>query len=194
MNIKNLVLGIGIVVVFALVLWQGIEAFYPSPKYDDFCSVNRFDYPKIIPSGIQCASSQQLQAQEQQCYQDKGQPVYEYDDNGCQISIKECDYCNKEYESARDAHSKIVFVISIIVAFIAIIFGYAILSIEPVGSALLGSGIWAIFYGTLINWRNFTEIWRFLLLLIALILLILIAYRLNSQKKKSFWQKIGLKK
>ena len=27
MNVKNLILGIGIVIVFALVLWQGIEAF-----------------------------------------------------------------------------------------------------------------------------------------------------------------------
>lgn len=194
MNIKNFVLGIGIVIVFALALWQGIEAFYPSPKFDDFCSANRFEYPKAITSETQCTSSQQIQTQEQQCYQNKGQPVYEYDERGCAVSVKECDYCNKEYESARDAHSKIVFVISIVVAFIAIILGYAILSSEPVGSALLGSGIWAIFYGTLINWRNFTEIWRFLILFLALVLLILIAYRINTQKKKTFWQKIRLRK
>src|SRR3989338_6194448 len=81
MKIKNLVLGIGIIIVFALALWQGIEAFYPSPKYDSFCNATRLSYTKIISPGVQCTSSQQLQIQEQQCYQNGGQVTYEYSSN-----------------------------------------------------------------------------------------------------------------
>lgn len=199
MNVKNLVLGIGIVIVFALVLWQGIEAFYPSPLYENFCKNREFEISpaKPLPSGItlNCTFSKTLQEEEQQCYSQKGRPIYEYDNNGCAIAIKECDMCQKQFDDAMNQHSKIVFFVALIVGIITLIVGYAILSIEPVGSALIGSGIWSFFYGTVVNWRNFTNIWRFLLLLLALVLLIWIAIRLNTQKQaKGFWQKVGLRK
>ena len=199
MRVKNLVLGIGIVVVFALALWQGIEAFYPSPQYDDFCSgVDRFSAPYPAKAdgnyATNCTFSRELQEQQTQCYADGGQPIFEYDDNGCTIAIKECDFCQKYFDEAQDKHAKYVFFISLIVAVITIIVGYSILSIEPVGSALIGSGIWAIFYGSVINWRNFSNIWRFLLLLLALILLIWFAVRLNTREEKGFWQKLGFRR
>ncbi len=197
---KNIILGIGIVVVYALVLWQGIEAFYPTPQYDDYCKSGRFEssYPKAYPYGYEqnCTFPAALREQETQCYAEKGQPVFDYDDNGCTVGFQACDFCNKEFEEAMDAHSKIVFIISIIIGVIVLIVGYSILSIEPVGSALIGGGIWAIFWGAAINWRNFSDIWRFLLLLVALILIIWFAIMLNraAAQKKGFWQKLGIKK
>ena len=197
-NVKNLVLGIGIVVIYALVLWQGIEAFYPSPQYDDFCKAGRFDtyYPaKPIAVGEpNCTFSRELQDKQNQCYTDKGQPVFEYDERGCTVDVKECDYCQRDFEKAQDAHSKIIFIIAIIIGVITLIVGYGVLSTEPVGSALIGSGIWAIFWGAAINWRNFSSVWRFLLLLVALVLVIWFALRLNKPGKKSVWQKLGIKK
>jgi len=164
MNIKNLILGIGIVVVFALVLWQGIEAFAPSPQWDDFCEV---DSPRI-PSPIE--------------------------DEPLQIG-KDRDFaeCQAKYDDARDKHSQIVFYVSLIVAIIAVILGLSTLSIEPVGSALVASGVWAILWGSAINWSNFATIMRFILLLLALIVLIYLAIKLNTSKKNSFWQKIGIR-
>ena len=97
MNVKILVLGIGIVIVYALMLWQGIEAFYPSPQYDKFCSATEFRGPyaeKISPGAGNCTFSKQLQEQTDKCYADQGQPIYEYDDSGCTVAIKECNYCN----------------------------------------------------------------------------------------------------
>ena len=90
--------------------------------------------------------------------------------------------CQKELEKALDKHSWGVFIISIVVGVIALFVGFSILSIEPVGSALIGSGIWAIFWGSLINWRNFGTVWRFILLFIALVALIYITIRLNKAK------------
>jgi len=154
MNVKNLVLGIGIVIVYALVLWQGVEAFYPSPQFDDYCS-------EVIPKPIL--------------------------DEGSRVPIKiEDDFkeCREEFNSARDSHSSVVFVIALIVGILTLVLGYFVLSVEPVGSALIGSGIWAIFWGSVINWRNFSNIWRFLLLLFALVLLIWLTLRLNRPEKK----------
>ncbi len=200
MNVKNLVLGIGIIVIYALALWQGIEAFYPSPQYDKFCTAGRFEgnyFPaKPLPSGEpSCNFSRNLQEEQNRCYAEKGQPIFEYDDKGCTISIKECDYCQKEFEEAQEVYSMRIFIIAFIIGIITLIVGYSILSIEPVGSALIGSGVWAIFYGAAINWRNFSNIWRFLLLLVALVVIIYVTMRLNREReKKGFWERLGLKR
>lgn len=174
MNVKNLVLGLGIVILFTLVLWQGVEAFYPSPNYSDFCpEVRTAEY---VDNSVRCAElggkwNSDLYAK----------PV------DPDSSIREagyCDldyYCREEYDSARDSHSQKVFFISIVVAIFAFAVGYFVLSVEPVGSALIGSGFWSVFWGSVINWSNFSNIWRFLLLLIALVFVVWLALRLNNK-------------
>ena len=200
-NVKNIVLGIGILIVFMFLLHNGIRAFYKSaPVYDDFCNQGnqgRYSYPyetKPLPVGQSCTFSQELRNEEQACYNQKGQPIYEYDNYDCQTSVIECDFCQNLYDKARNDYNKIVFIIALIVGIITLLVGYSILSVEPVGSALMASGIGSIIYGTITNWENLGNLGRFLLLFIALILLIWIALRLNSPKKKSFWQKLGLRR
>lgn len=198
MKVKNLVLGIGIFIVFMFLLHNGIRAFYKSsPMYDDFCNSINSNYPrepKPLPLGQSCTFTEQLRNEEQSCYSQKGQPVYNYDQYGCQISVKECDLCQLQYDEARNDYNKVVFIIAIIVGIITLIIGYTILSVEPVGSALMASGIGAIVYGTIVNWENLGNFGRFLLLLVAFLLLVWIALKLNAQKKKSFWQRLGLRK
>ncbi|MBS3090041.1 hypothetical protein J4461_04170 [Candidatus Pacearchaeota archaeon] len=196
MNVKNLVLGIGIFVVYLLMLNYGIEAFYPSPQYNDFCTPgSEFERSPVKPYPVSgdpnCTFSSKLREQEQQCYAQEGQPIYEYNERGCALAVRECDLCNKEYNDARQAHAKVVFIIALIAGIITLLLGFLVLSMEPVGSALMASGVGAIFYGSVRNWENLSDIWRFLLLLLSLVLLIWIALRLNSQKKKSwqFWKK-----
>lgn len=195
-RVKNLVLGIGIFVVFMFLLHNGIRAFYqPAPEYQEFC--NSAYYPSItkpLPTGQTCNFPASLRNDEQNCYNQRGQPVYEYDEYGCQVSVKSCDLCQLEFENAQDEHNKIVFIIALIVGIIVLLVGYLVLSVEPVGSALMASGIGAIVYGTIVNWQNLGNLWRFLLLLLAFVLLVWIALRLNTEKKKGFWSKLGLKK
>ena len=182
MNVKNLVLGVGIFIVFLLMLHFGIETFYASPKYEDFCKRGEFMgyYPeKILAYSANCTYSKQLREQEQACYEQTGQPVYEYDENGCNVAVKECNLCNKEFTSKQAGHDKVVFVVALIVGIIVLLIGYGVLNVEPVGSALMASGVGAIFYGSMRNWINLTNVWRFLLLLLELILLIWVAQRLN---------------
>ncbi len=181
MNVKNLVFGIGIVVVFALTLWQGIETFYASPEWDEYCG-RIYSEPFTKTFNASCPSFENNPAV-QSCYSEKGQPIYEYDESGCVVGLKECNFCQLEFDEAQDRHAKFAFYISILVGILAVIVGYTILKVEPVGSALIGSGIWSFFYGTVVNWRNFTNIWRFLLLFVALVLIIWLAVRLNEKRK-----------
>ena len=61
---------------------------------------------------------------------------YGYDDNNCIIG-GECDTCQLDYEEALDNYSWRVFVIALIIGIITFIVGFAVLKVEPVGSALL---------------------------------------------------------
>ena len=177
MNMKNFVLGIGIVIVFALALGYGIQAFYPSPEYEDFCGDVR--PVEVIQDAQACEDAEGE-------WVPYAGPLKDGAEGYCNPDYT----CSKNYDDARDKYSWVVFVICLIVGVIALIIGYSVLSIEPVGSALMGSGIWSFFYGGIINWRNFGEMWRFILLFIVLILLIWFAWKINSPKKKSwmFWK------
>ncbi len=184
---KNIVLGIGILIVYLLMLGYGIEAFYPSPKYETFCNAGVYSQPYPVKADFtagNCSFSQTLQDAQNQCYTDGGQPVFQYDANGCTTSLKECNYCQKHFDDANKAYSKAVFVIALIAGIITLLVGFSILSVEPVGSALMASGVGAIIYGSVRNWMNLSDVWRFLLLLFALILLIWIALRINKESKK----------
>ncbi len=181
MNVKNLVLGIGIFIVYLLMLNYGIEAFYKTPKYDDFCAGVFERFPGKI-DGANCTFNRSLQEQVNQCSSDGGIVIYEYDDNGCTIALKECNMCNKEFNEARIEHDKVVFVIALIAGILTLLIGFVVLSVEPVGSALMASGVGAIIYGSARNWENLTNIWRSLLLFVALVLLIWIALHLNKKE------------
>ena len=182
MKIKNFVLGFGILVIYALALWQGITAFYPAPEYEDFCDSR--EVPRLFgrEGPIDCGFSQELRNKEQACWDAKGEFRYDYDENGCPVDGY-CDGCRISYDEARDKYSRNVFIISLVIAVITFVVGFSVLSVEPVGSALLASGVWAVFFGTVINWRNFSNSIRFVLLFIVLVVLIWIALRLNKKKK-----------
>ena len=193
MNVKNIILGVGIFVVFMLMLGYGIEAFYPSPKYENYCAGDYGRYSaKAYPDAVEqnCKFSKTMTENETSCYVNGGSPVFEYDNSGCAIKLKECNLCQKKFNEAQKDYSKVIFIIALVVGIITLFVGYGILSIEPVGSALMASGVGAIFYGSVRNWSNLSDVWRFLLLLIALVLLVWIALRLNRPKKKSwmFWK------
>src|SRR3989344_1718762 len=158
MNVKNLILGIGIFIVYLLVLNYGIEAFYPSPQYDNFCSSRQYYYPepyavKPISNGVNCTISPTLQEQDI-CVQQGGNLIAgSYDAGGCPLAFT-CDFCNKEFTEAQKQHSQIVFIISLIAGIITLLIGFSILSTEPVGSALMASGVGALVYGSIKNWEN----------------------------------------
>ncbi len=189
MRFKNIVLGVGIFIVYFLVLLYGIQTFYPEPKYEDYCT---YRYPTIYREpAVNCTYSSELSAKEQACYAIKGEFRSEYDSRGC-VTDGYCDECGINYQDAISKYNTNVFWIALIIGLITIIVGYSIFSIEPIGSGLMASGVLAIVYGSVRNWQNFTNAIKFGLLVFVLIVLILLALRVN--KKSGFLHRIGFKK
>jgi len=95
MKLKNIVLGLGIVIVYALVLWQGTQAFYPPPEWDDFCDFNPRVPLKRFDDRVDCSFNQEVNDKGIACEREKGFFVEEYDENGCVIDGFCDDECKK---------------------------------------------------------------------------------------------------
>ena len=180
MKVRNVVLGLGILIIYGLALSQGLQTFYPEPEFEDFCEVPEVSEELTSES---CEVSQSLINKESSCEKTGGIFVKTYDEQGCFVG-GECDICLEDYESSLDDYSQKIFLFSLIIGFMTLILGVFVLKVEPVGSALMASGIWAIFYGTLRNWRNFSNGWRFLLLFAVLLFLIWIGMKVGYKKRK----------
>ena len=116
MNLKNILLGIAIIILTIFVTFYGINTIFPKPAYDDYCSSGEFTefgpYPsKVYPVATEsnCTFSRPLQEAYDSCLSDRGQPVFNYDDKGCSVSLKECNYCQKNYDLTMKERSKKVF-------------------------------------------------------------------------------------
>jgi hypothetical protein len=181
-KVKNIVLGVGIFIVFLFLLHNGIRVFYAEPEYNDFCPEVRT--AEFIDNEVRCVE-----------VGGKWNPdtvPRKVDSQNEQIITGYCDRdfsCRENYENSVDEFEKKVFFIAVVIGLLILIIG-VVIKTEPVGSGLMASGVGAIVYGTIVNWENLGNLGRFVLLLIAFILLIWFGFRLNSKNKKSwmFWK------
>ncbi len=152
MKVINLILGIGIFLVYLLALNYGMKVFVGEPQWDEYC---------------------------------KGEETYPIpvEKNGSFVVADPYEDCRKEFDAAQEKYANSVFLISLIVGLITLVIGYFAAGFELIGGSLLASGVGAIVFGTISNWMYLKDVWRFVLLLLALALLIFFAYRLNTKKK-----------
>ena len=181
MNVKNILIGIAIIILTFLVVFAGIQTFYSSPKYEDYCGrYPRYPTPiavdKTSPDEIVCA-----------------QDVKECPDGtfvardpllGCEFPPCQSEFetCYEEYDSAREKYARNLFIITLVISIALLAIGSAILKLEPVGSGIMGGGIVTLIYGAGYYWPSAENVLRFLIALAGLIIVIAFAYWLNKKK------------
>lgn len=175
-RLKKTILGIAISIILALFIGYGIETFYPSPRYQDFCE-DSFPKPHKVENISQCDYVIESNSEfEQSCYNQDGIVRYDYNEEGCRIAV-ECDTCNVEYRDASEGYNKVIFIVTLILGLAAVIIGALILKIEPVGSGIMGGGVLTMIYGTLRYWGNLADVGRFIILGLILAILIWLGYK-----------------
>jgi len=177
-KIKRAILGISIAIILVLFIGYGINTFYKSPKYEDFCE-EKFPRPvKIGEENIsKCNEVEKAnQALEESCYKQGGIVRYETDENGCQVADI-CDMCNKKYEEAREIYNRNVFVIAVLAGLICVILGGIVLKLESVSAGIMGGGVLSIIYGTVRYWGDLADVGRTVILGIVLAILIWMGYK-----------------
>ena len=182
MKAKEVAMIIALAILGAAFVGLFVDAVYEAPKYEDFCpqKYNAEPYPKYVTPGQEPLCTYVAPNEEidiiNKCYADKGQPEFNNDAKGCQTTFKECNYCNKYFNEARDIYNRNLFYINAPIGLIAIVVGL-FLSYEVIGTGFMFSGILLLAYATMRYFSDMSKIFRVVVIFIELVLLIMISIK-----------------
>ena len=193
---KKVILAIAIAIVLAFFVNIGINVFYPSPEWEDFCDSERFmvrmtDHTQQscedingrwhADNRVELRQPDTFSCRKVQEY-DNGTVVMNCDSVTREASTGYCDetyYCAQEYQENNEKYSRNVFVVLLLIG-LFIIAGSIALQIASVSSGLMAGGVIVIITGIIRYWQYSTDVLRFLILGAALVILIWLGYkRLN---------------
>lgn len=180
MKIKNLILGIAIMVLASFVAIYGIKAFYgDTPTYDDFCK--SVVYPTYeINTSVQCDS---LSGK----WINFGAPGKFDPLTGRNMVDGYCDLyaeCSAEFDISSEKYSRNLFFIVIPVAVVMIAVGAVLFALEAVGAGIMAGGIITLIYGASSYWPRAGNMFRFVISLVGLVVVIFVGYWINKEINK----------
>jgi len=163
MNAKQIILSIAITIVFAMFIGYGVETFYHSPEYNDFCEEDYWQYHNKTS-----------------CENSGGEwRNYDHDDGNCETP----ESCQEAYDEADEKYSGVFFLTSIISGLIAIVLGIFILK-GAVSSGLLGGGTLIIFIGSTSYWEYANDVIKFIALGLVLAVMIYLGNKYLDKRSK----------
>lgn len=173
MKLRDIILGIAIMILTIFVVVYGISIFYPSQEYEDFCG--EFKTSEIIETEERCVEiGGNWEPQEIRCITEP-----------CPQGYCDRDYsCRLDYEDVQEARSKVVFFIALPLGIALLLVGGFVFGLEAVGAGLMGGGIGTILYGAGGYWRYSDDILKFILSLLGLGVVIYLAYWFNKKSGK----------
>jgi len=179
MNLKNIILGIAIIILTISVAVYGVNIFYDKPEYGDFCA--EFKTAEVIDTQERC---EEIGGK----WNEDGIPR-RIDGSQNVIGFCDRDYtCRMELEDAQEKYSRNIFLFALPLGIAVIAIGAFVFGLEAVGAGLMGGGVGIILYGVGAFWR-FADDWlKFILSLLGLIAVIWLSYWFNS-KDWNIWKK-----
>ncbi|MGV8150908.1 MAG: hypothetical protein ACP5NV_04220 [Candidatus Woesearchaeota archaeon] len=183
MDAKKLAVMIGIAVLLPLFLGVLMDAVYPEPNYNDYCSDDRYPQKDFRAEAVNCTdiySTPEYLA----CSNQGGIVRTEYNATGCSV-FKECDMCSNDYNDASEEYRKnffTIFLILGILGLIGIIVG-VYLSIDYIGAGLMFGGIITLVYATTRYFGELSRIARAIAIFVELLIIIWIAYKKIEDNK-----------
>ena len=173
MDVKNIVLGIAIMILTIFVVVYGNNLVFDKPQYEDYCGSVRS--VQVIETQAECeAAGGQWTPQDIKCITTPCPQGY------CDLYYK----CQAEYDAAQEKYYRNLFLITLPLGIIIIIVGAIIFGLEAVGAGLMGGGVGTILYGVGGYWRYSADLMKFLLSLIGLVVVIYVAYWFNRKYGK----------
>lgn len=121
----TIIIGIFIAIMIVTLANLIVSYAYVEPDYMKVCN-NTDYYPKpYLDQKINatCAFNKTLDAEVTSCIAGRGNPVYEYSDNGCTMGLKMCDKCNLKFEDMMKGYNRNAFFIFAIIGFLFIVWG-----------------------------------------------------------------------
>ena len=160
-NYKKFILAAAIIIILNLFLNYGVQTFYRSPDYIDFCG-----YEHMRPAPMPLLDKDKIDSAQNDEYI-KAQEEYE----------KKQKECSDKFNEVRNVYNRNVFIYLIIAGFISIIIGFAVKASEAVSLGLSFGGLLSLIVGTIRYWSDMKDYTRFVILGIALMALIWIGFK-----------------
>lgn len=176
---KNIAIGLGILILTSFVAVYGMNTFLDQPEYEDYCPTEVYrlsDEASCIEAGGEWERTEIVTG-----------------DDSVPVKPGECtvpESCWDEYHDEREDYAKVLFIISIPLGLLIVALGTFVFSLGSVGVGVMLGGVYTLIYGAAHYWQYGEDWMRFLVSLIALVALVLIAYRFNTPKEKK--KKFGL--
>ncbi len=175
MKVMNVVFGIGIAIILFIVVTLGVQLFYKSPVYEDFCNISYYDKPVAIYDSTICPDNMTVGAcnaliKEKQTTLDR--------------QNKEQERCSKAYQEADKVYGKNVFIINNFVGIMAVIASLFLFSMINIAAGTAFSGLALIIWGFGRGWQGTGDILKFVVALIVAVLFIIFAVIVNKRYSK----------
>ncbi len=185
-DVRRIIIIFVIAVLFAILVNVSIEAFYPSPEYDAYCTPERAPKPVLYEEPRNCTELKVSQEFTDECIQEKGSVEYRYDSRGCPKEVY-CNTCHRDLDQANKAYNLVVFIVSSIAGLIALVVGLHLpqkknVINEWVGSGFLLGGLLTIAVGTIRYFGDMGRYTRPIVIFIELALVIYLAYKKLGKK------------
>lgn len=174
-----------IAVLYAIFVNAFISAFYPSPKYEDFCQTKYYPerpYPATVKATVECPKYKEPALQElDKCAEEKGFPDYVYDANGCPLEYKGCNFCQRDFDNANQKYNYTYFIFSSVLALIAIGIGLLLPTRnslnEWVATGFMLGGLITLFFGTFRSYEYFGRYVKPAVIFAELLIVIYLSYK-----------------
>ncbi len=179
----TILVGVFVAIMVATLFNLVVDYVYEGPDYEDYCKGVEGIGPYPVKYGVSnefcgnCTFSSALQKQTEDCYNERGIPVYNYDSKGCTSSIKECNMCSKQFEDAMKAYNRETFFVFAAIGFVLIVVGLFV-PVLLIQIITLPSGAFLVIEAAV---KNFDDK---LLVIITFSLLIIAAVYLALKKLK----------
>lgn len=175
-KIMNVAFGIGIAVIFFIVVLLGTQVFYPQPIYDSFNCTDNYVKPHEYRDLYSC--NQTMTVAECQDWIKQGEET-NIDEE------KRIQECYKNFEDAQKRYGKNVFIINSILGIIFVLASLYLIKMINIAAGITFSGIALIFYGFIRGWQGTGDIIKFITGLIVAVLFVLLAFKLNKKESKT---------
>ena len=181
MELKKVMLSLGVGILAALFIGFLVEAIYSSPDYYDYCK-RQFDLPEPQVKNPELCNYNYDPPFRTKCVDEQGMIRQEYDSKGCVIK-ETCDYCEQEFQTASEKYNKNLFYISAPIGLLLIILGlYLPASIDAIAGGILLGGILTMIQITMRVFGNLGKWPRVILLGLELVLVIWIGIKKVHKK------------
>ena len=174
-----------IAILYAIFVNAIIGAFYPAPRYEDFCKQRFYPekpYPAAVAGKLECPKYSEPSRQElDKCAEQKGSPDYLYDANSCPIEYKGCNYCQRDFDNANQKYNLVFFIFSSVLALVAIGIGLLLpthISLnEWIATGFMLGGLVTLFFGTFRYYEYLDRYVKPIVILVELLIVIYLSYK-----------------